>query len=224
MDVSYSYQDSLHLLNNSEWNKLSIQNKASIMQSIENEVARRHGRPACNVSLYIEAPDMQGRISCGAYIPENNSIEINAYHLGEKSSDRCLDTILHEGRHAYQQNAVNGNIDHHPSSELKSWQKNMKPGNYISPEQNIKGYYRQPIEADAREYADITTRQIQAEQKIQNYSNKGLNSFAEKSKNPENTSMQNKGIQSFRDKSSGTNNGSGSSNDTGQSSVSGQGR
>ena len=224
MDVSYSYQDSLHLLNHSEWNKLSIQNKASIMQSIENEVARRHGRPPCNVSLYSEAADNQGRISCGAYNSQRDSIEMNTYHLAEKSSDRCLNTILHEGRHAYQNSAVKGNIDHHPPSELKSWQNNMKPGNYISPEQNIKGYYRQPIEADAREYAAITTRQIQAEQKIQRYSNKGIQSFYDKSSSgqPNQPSETNKGIQNFLDKKSSADSGSGTINDMGQASGSGQ--
>ena len=229
MDVSYSYQDSLHLLNNSEWNKLSISNRASVMQSIENEVARREGRSPCNVSLYSEAPDKNGRISCGGYNLKTSDIEMNTYHLSEKTSEGCLNTIMHEGRHAYQDNVVKGNIDHHPQSDVKAWQHNMKPGNYISPEQNIKGYYRQPIEADAREYAAITTRQIQAEQKIQNYSsNKGINSFMAKSNNSNNIgteSTANKGIQSFRDKVSVPDNGSGSSSsqDTGQSNASGQG-
>ena len=228
MDTSYSYQDSLHLLNDSEWSKLSVQSRASVMQSVENEVSRRQGRPPCNVSLYSEAPDIHGRISCGTYSPQTGDIEMNAYHLSEKTSEGCLNTIMHEGRHAYQDNVVKGNVDHHPQSEVKAWQTNMQPGNYISPEQNPKGYYRQPIEADAREYAAITTRQIQAEQKIQNYSNnKGINSFVAKSNaSNENTSeaSTNKGIQSFRDRVSGADSGSDPSQNHGQSSGSGQGR
>ena len=155
MDVSYSYQDGLHLLNDSEWGKLGLQNKASVMQSVENEVARREGRPPCNVSLFKDPPS-NGKITAGFYSPKSGNIEMNAYHLTDNPPN-CLNTILHEGRHAYQDKAVKGEIYHHNKAELKAWQNNMKPGHYISPEQNRRAYYNQPIEADAREYAAIWT-------------------------------------------------------------------
>lgn len=208
MDTSYSYQDSLHLLNESEWSKLSLQNRGAVMQSVENEVARREGRTPCNVSLYSETPK-NGKLSAGWYNRETDSIGMNTYHLDGKA-DACLNTILHEGRHAYQEKAVAGEINHHNQDELKAWRNNMKPGHYISPEQNRMAYYRQPIEADARDYAAITTRQVQAEQKIQNR-NKGIGSFAEKSGvSRESTPSGNKGIQAFRDKSNRAEGGSSS--------------
>ena len=208
MDTSYSYQDSLHLLNESEWNKLSLQNKTAVMQSVENEVARREGRPSCNVSLYSEPPQ-NGKLSAGWYNRENNSIGMNSYHLNGKV-DACLNTILHEGRHAYQERVVSGELPHHNQDELKSWRNNMKPGHYISPEQNRRAYYRQPIEADAREYASITTSQIQGEQKIQNR-NKGIDIFAKRADaSRESSPSGNKGIQSFRDKINRTEGGSAS--------------
>lgn len=196
MDTSYSYQESLHLLNDSEWNKLSIQNRAAVLQSVENESARREGRPPCNVSLFTEAPE-KGSISAGQYNPSNNEIMLNTYYLASDSKD-YLNTVLHEGRHAYQEMAVNGDIYHHNQAELKAWRNNMKQGHYIDPEKNRRAYYRQPIEADAREHADITSRQIQAEQKIQN---RGLASFQAKTSQPQRAvSSENKGIQSFRAK------------------------
>jgi len=199
MDTSYSYQDSLHLLNESEWNKLSFQSKGAVMQSVENEVARREGRPPCNVSLYSDPPK-NGKLSAGLYNRDSDSIGMNTYHL-EGKADACLNTILHEGRHAYQEKAVKCEINHHNQDELREWRNNMKPGHYISPEQNRMAYYKQPIEADAREYSAITMRQVQVEQKIQNR-NKGIGSFVEKSAaSKEIASSGNKGIQSFRDKS-----------------------
>jgi hypothetical protein len=229
VDTSYSYQDSLHFLNESEWNKLTVQNKAAVMQSVENEVARREGRPPCNVSLYNEPPK-EGKLSAGWYNRENDSIGMNSYHLNGKA-DACLNTILHEGRHAYQERAVKGNICYHNQDELKSWRNNMKPGFYINPEQNRRAYYKQPIEADAREYAAITSRQIQAEQKIQN-SNKGIGSFREKSGTTQEAgSSINRGIQAFRDKTNRTESGStpkestaAKSESSGQSSGDGQRR
>ena len=206
MDTSYSYQDSLHLLNNSEWNKLSLQNRAAVMQSIENEVARREGRPPCNVSLFSEAP-RNGLISAGKYNRANGSIEINAYHLNG-NTDGCLNTIMHEGRHAYQHKAAKGEIPHYNQAELKAWRDNMKPGHYIEPEKNRRAYYNQPLEADAREYAFITSKQIQSEQKIQNSAaNKGISSFVAKtSASKDSSSSTNKGIQNFRDRLDGLSN------------------
>ena len=202
MDTSYSYQDSLHLLNDSEWSKLSVQNRAAVMQSIENEAARREGRTPCNVSLFSEAPK-NGSISAGRYNPANNGIELNTYHLSGNTAP-CLNTVMHEGRHSYQDKAVKGEIYHHNQGELKAWRDNMKQGNYIDPEKNRRAYYRQPIEADAREYADITSRQIQAEQKIQN-SNKGIASFRAKASNSQSAApSENKGIQSYKNRIAGT--------------------
>jgi hypothetical protein len=199
MDTSYSYQDSLHLLNESEWNKLPVQNRAAVLQSVENEVARREGRPPCNVFLFSEAPK-NGTISAGKYNPSSGDITLNAYYLKENPTD-CLNTVLHEGRHGYQDKAVKGEINHHNQAELKAWRDNMKPGHYIDPEKNRRAYYRQPLEADAREYADITTRQIQAEQKIQN---RGIASFQAKTSSPQNqAASENKGIEAFYQKASG---------------------
>ena len=222
MDTSYSYQDSLHLLNESEWNKLSLQNRAAVMQSFENEVARREGRPPCNVSLFSEGP-RNGTITAGQYNRANNGIELNTYHLSGNAAP-CLNTVLHEGRHSYQDKAVKGEIYHHNQGDLKAWSNNLKPGNYIDPEKNRRAYYRQPIEADAREYADITSRQIQAEQKIQNYSNKGIASFRSKANDSQNsTATENKGIQSYRSKIDGAEKSHMSKNNC-QASGSSQGR
>jgi len=201
MEAYYSYQDSLHYLNNIEWSKLSLQNKTAIMKSIENEVSHREGRPVCNISLFSEAP-RNGMISAGKYNPMSNDIELNTYHLNGDAVG-CLNTVLHEGRHAYQNKAVKGEIYHHNQKELKAWRDNMKPGNYIDPEKNRRAYYRQPIEADAREYAAITSRQIQAEQKILE-TNKGIAQFKSKEGNTQNsTESENKGIQGYRNKIAG---------------------
>jgi hypothetical protein len=196
MNISYSYQNSLALLNESEWDKLSGQNKAAVLQSVENEVARREMRQPCNISLFSKPPQ-NGSISAGYYDPKSGDIKLNAYHLTENPTE-CLNTVLHEGRHDYQNKAVKGEINHHNQAELKAWRDNMQPGHYIDPEKNRWAYYRQPIEADARNYADITSRQIQAEQKIQN---RGIASFQAKIGSPQNqAASENKGIEAARQK------------------------
>lgn len=197
-----TYQESLHRLNNGEWNTLSLQDRAAVMQSIENEVARRTGMGYAqrDVDLFTEMP-INNRVSVGGYNTNDKKIWINTYHLANDEPIDCLNTILHEGRHAYQHQAVKGEVSHHNIAEVKAWQNNMKPGHYIDGRQNIKAYYRQPIEADAREYADITTSQILGEQKIQNRYNKGIGSFVSKSQSPQHTAAPiNKGIVTVRQK------------------------
>lgn len=233
MDKPYSYQDSLHLLNDSEWNKLGIQNRRSVMQSVENEAAKRDGRQPCNVSIFSEPPS-NGMITAGQYNPNTGAIEMNEHYLQRASSNESLITIMHEGRHAYQHRAVKGEISHQDKSQLAAWQNNMKPGHYITAEQNRRAHYRQPIEADAREYASITSRQIQGEQRVQNGANKGIESFREKTANATNNSAKpapNKGIESFRERAKQGNNGSahnaitgGKSEGQGQTQGGGQGR
>jgi hypothetical protein len=212
MDTSYSYQGSLHLLNDSEWNKLSVQDRAAVLQSVENEVARREDRPPCNISLFSEAPK-NGTISAGRYNPLSENITLNTYYLTENPTD-CLNTVLHEGRHGYQDKAVKGEINHYNQAELNAWRNNMKPGHYINPEKNRRAYYRQPVETDAREYADITTRQIQAEQKIQN---RGIAFFQARTSSPQSqAASENKGIEAFHQRVSGKLAGTNTSQSTNQ--------
>jgi len=227
MENKMSYVDSLNLLKDNEWVRLSIQQKLAVMQSVENEVAHREGRPACNVSLFTEAPDKNENYTSGTYDIDTGKIGMNTYYLYTASPEDSLRTILHEGRHGYQDSAVKGIIHHHPQSEVNAWKHNMN--HYIDGEKNIRAYYNQPVEADAREYADITTRQILAEQKNLKYTNKGLQSFSERSSETTNQSTisTNKGIQSFRDKLDGVVSDSTSpsqANGSGESSGSGQGR
>jgi len=200
MDTPYSYPESLNLLNGSEWNKLAGQERAAVIQTIENEVAHREGRPSRSVSLFNEMPQ-NGYVTAGYYYPRDQTIRMNQFELNGPPN-RCLDTILHEGRHAYQHSAVKGEIQHHDKAQLAAWTDNMKPGHYIDAEKNRRAYYRQPVEADAREYAAIVSRQILAEQKIQNEANmgvnKGIEGFREKTAAP--AAPVNKGIEGFREK------------------------
>ena len=65
-----------------------------------------------------------------------------------------VDTVVHEGRHAFQHYAVE-----HPGvvtdeHVVQAWAANMAPGGYLSAEEfGQRRYQSQPIEADAWSYA-----------------------------------------------------------------------
>lgn len=152
-----SYNDALKCLSTEEWNKLSVQEKLDALQSVENEVAAREGRAPCKVQGQYIQSDSRGT-TLGYYSRADRTITINTEQLDSNSKygndyKVHLDTVLHEGRHAYQHQAVRGEIKHENSEELAAWTDNMQPGHYITFEKNPRGYFSQPIEQDARSYA-----------------------------------------------------------------------
>lgn len=152
-----NYITSLQALSDESWPGLSIDEKLVVLQDIENEMAIRENRSPCRVTGEFIPSDDRG-ITLGYYNRDSRNITINTEQLDRASKygndfHVHLDTILHEGRHAYQHQAVMAEIEHNDKVQLAEWVENMKPGNYITFERNPRGYYLQPIEKDAREFA-----------------------------------------------------------------------
>ena len=85
-------------------------------------------------------------ISYGFYRPQDNSININTYTLDD--ARETADTVAHELRHAWQRERVAN-----PQTEQdRIFAHNLQ--NYIPYEINPDWYYDQPVEVDARQYAE----------------------------------------------------------------------
>lgn len=169
-----TFKESLKLLNSDNWPCLSIEEKVTVLQNVENEVAVQSGRQSCKVNAI--PIDSSHSIELGRYNVASKNIEINSNQLkhGSKYGDNYaehLDTILHEGRHAYQDQAVNGLIQHNNPSEVEEWKENMKPGHYIHYNQNPRGYFNQPIEKDARSFAEKMSEIIEKQKATINKDN-----------------------------------------------------
>lgn len=140
-----------------EWKNLSPQERLDAMQNIEILVADIAHRPYCEV----KAESLDEHVY-GYFDPLSNTITLNATYLDSspESYKQTLDTIIHEGRHAYQ----HYNLDHrqvHPSDlDCANWHENIygnveEGGGYLSPsEVGIQRYSEQPVEADARAFAE----------------------------------------------------------------------
>lgn len=152
-----TYEDALQLLTPEKWKALSVQEKLDTLQAVENHVAQQEGRAPCQVQgKYIQSTE--AGTTLGYYSLNDRTITINTEQLELQSKygndyNTHLDTILHEGRHAYQHQTVLGEIEHDNKEEVVAWKHNLEPGHYISAERNPLGYYNQPVERDARGFA-----------------------------------------------------------------------
>lgn len=167
MPPIYAYEESIKELNDSRWVTLSVDDKVSVLQSVENEMAKRSQRFPCDISAK-KIESSSNSIVLGSYSPSSKEITLNSEQLdnGSKYGKEFaihLNTILHEGRHAYQDQAVNGIVKYDNNEELEKWKDNMKPGHYITYRENPRGYYNQPIERDARTFADEMTEKVKNE-------------------------------------------------------------
>ena len=92
---------------------------------------------------------------CGFYNHNNKVIALNMAYLA-KDSEKLLtilvNTIIHECKHARQWAAVEGADFGYSQRQIAEWKRNFD--DYISPRESDEGYFKQPVEFDARGFAD----------------------------------------------------------------------
>lgn len=162
-----NYGDALRLTTPDEWRLLSDEQKTSVLQCVESRMARESGRKPCPVEAKWLMTGEDG-IELGYYSPSEERICVNVSQFAPDSmyggtSDKLVETVLHEGRHAYQHQVADGLVAHNDQAEAEAWAENFKDGNYISFEENPRGYWNQPVEVDARQFASERLAQLKSE-------------------------------------------------------------
>ena len=155
------------LCHTDRWETLEEPKKLEVLQAVENQMALEAGRPSCPVEgrwLYTG----QDGITLGAFSPGRQTIYINTSQFDPdarygRDPDRILTACIHEGRHAYQHQVAEGLVTHPDPEEAESWKENLSDDNYISYKENPVAYYLQPVEADARSFAEDRMVQLQQE-------------------------------------------------------------
>ena len=156
------------------WATLSNTDKQQALQSIANDVAREHGMGSLPVSVE-QIPDPPGLDARGFW--DGSTIRIDVDNL--KNSD-IINTVAHEARHAVQQSmaakadaSLKGGLGLPETPKwpqygiteetARAWSENRN--NYRQPPaafdpknpnsvRQMNAYLNQPIEVDARKYAD----------------------------------------------------------------------
>jgi hypothetical protein len=138
---------SMENLDPAVWDSLGPDERLETMQNIEDTMAEIQGRPPVTVVI----DDTLDSNTFGGWNGE--TIAVNASHLdSDMPVDEFIDTIIHEGRHAYQDYAVDNQGFISNTDLVNSWAENRD--NYLTPEQYGQEIYTtQPIEADAWGYA-----------------------------------------------------------------------
>lgn len=134
------------------WERSSFEDRLEACVELEQNMAELQGRPVCEV-----IPREMGSLdNCGAY--SDGKIYVNVAHLTSPEFRlEVLDTIVHEGRHAYQEWAVkkfadSPNLVERFFIDRTNWEDNLE--NYIDFKLDPRGYWNQPVEVDARNYAE----------------------------------------------------------------------
>lgn len=168
------YLESVEEIRYENWSTLSLEERAAVLNRIEQKIAEIEHRPA--VRVFVE--DMKAN-SLGYHSNTEHKIALNAKYVGANNPNlhrEVLDTIIHEGRHAYQRYNVDVKCIHESASEVKQWEKNFYDpewGYYSYRGQKIyipfsdgkihdvgfRLYANQPVEIDARNFAsDVLAR------------------------------------------------------------------
>lgn len=142
-----------------KWDNLSYSERISALQQAENAQAAKQGRPARKVKGVDMEPGVRGHYNMNypEYIQVNRDM-VNASGEARQNYD-MLSTVYHEGRHAYQDDAIKGKIQNPKETPetVQSWKKNYPNLGGVYYDGETKGSYQdyryQPIEADANDYA-----------------------------------------------------------------------
>lgn len=130
------------------WEKLTTTERAAVLSETTKRVADILKVPVHDVDYFNSSSEKRGYYNGDGYIHLNSDVLTNPKNFYD-----ALDTILHESRHAFQRLACsNCNVFGVNLNILEQWRTNFKY--YISPELDYQLYYNQPVEVDARKYAE----------------------------------------------------------------------
>ena len=153
------------------WKDLSLDGKVSVLNEMESQIATIEHRPAATITTEKLADNEFG-------YQLNDKIVINSTYLEQSSMspealDKMLETLIHEGRHRYQQYNVEDRLVHESPAQVETWRENFGDLGYkdgspipiieIGPiglltnerlsELGFRLYWYQPVEIDARNFA-----------------------------------------------------------------------
>lgn len=136
-----------------EWKELSFEERVAILQLVEGVIAEIAHRPSCVVNV-----KRMDEGNYGYFDPDKGDITLNSRYIKSDSFEdykECVDTIVHEGRHAYQHYNLTQREVHPREGDLTNWKSNeFEYGYQAAQVYGFKAYWLQPQECDARAFAE----------------------------------------------------------------------
>ena len=141
-DISDETRENLGAFEQNKWDNLSQVEKEQALEKLRDSIAedlQLENKP--NIAYY----NNEGPGDYGGYAASNNTIYINRFNMGDAAE--TADTIAHESRHCWQHERADN-----PQTE-QDYQFKENFDDYVRPEDDFYEYQNQPVEADARDYA-----------------------------------------------------------------------
>lgn len=152
-----------------KWDSWSLDQRRSFLVRVYDELATEHALPSVDVK-FEDLPDknLWGLTIVDAKgIFRGGDLAIDIDNLEGSNQRDVLNTLIHETRHQIQWEAVisyrsDGDQMQLPQGitleQVQTWDDNFQ--NYIKGDDDFQGYREQPIEKDARSFADHEIRKI----------------------------------------------------------------
>lgn len=135
------------------WQQLDARERLAVLLDIENRMATVQGRPTVSVRAQPMPPGVFGGYTHG------EGITVSEEHLASDDIRELVDSIVHEGRHAYQDHALQTPGFVSDANLVETWRNNWE--NYLTAEEYGQELYEsQPIEHDAWQYAARITETL----------------------------------------------------------------
>lgn len=144
------------IFHSSNWSKASFNEKLNAFRRLENLSAKNQNRLPRN----IIPQKLSNNNEYGYFNPTDGNIYINSNFFEKKFSKfnyHAMNTVIHEGRHAYQDDIVRNKIPNKNNNPRKLWFKNKIA--YYKPDTNHL-YRFQPIERDSNNYSKKITEKF----------------------------------------------------------------
>ncbi len=164
LPVDTIYGEQYNLANNIEeisklhpdqWEKLNLQEKVDVLETVMYCEANSLGIPH---PLELKVDNM-GEYTLGSYDDDKKVIRLDRQHISQDSSKEILNSLCHEVYHCAQHRMVDLYQELEPQQrklfvfrKADAYLENMT--HYISPGEDLEGYYKQQMERDARKYGD----------------------------------------------------------------------
>lgn len=154
LDASAKALRDMRELQPGQWEKMDVTERAAWLVKVHAHVAEQYGFKPYNVQAKPLPANYGGYFSAAT-----RSIVLNDLILKDATPNRALNVIAHETRHGYQWHAVTnpGSVPADVQSKVAVWRENFM--NYKTPGvHGYKAYYNQPVEVDARAFAEAIVK------------------------------------------------------------------
>ena len=140
------------------WKELGVDQRTTILNQFEQKIASIEMRDAFTVNHEPTRAGLMGYYDGKKLVISDNLLRKNDY----ASYREALDTLFHEGRHAYQFYNLDVKRTEQSDERFKSWEMNIKELKYQNSyvHGGFARYYTQPVEVDARLFAETVIRKL----------------------------------------------------------------